>query len=301
MMDSSLFFPESLVRALGWTLVHALWQGTAIAAALGVALPRFRSAQQRYWAAYGALLSLALVAAATFVWAYEPAQLIETIQPQAIWALPTSASDAILPPAADYWASMTDRLEAYHPMIVAIWLMGFLFFLFRLATGLHYIHRLRSRQTRPVPDGWWERLQMALGYFKPLILLPIGWANQLTPAEVEAVLAHELAHIARRDWLFNLLQTLIEAVFYFHPAVWWMSATIRAERENCCDDTAVALTGNRLAYAKTLARLQELSRPAPIPALALGLGGATPTIHNNTSPLWKKQAHWPCSQPFLHC
>ena len=300
MMDSSLYFSENLVRALGWTLVHALWQGTAIAVALRLALPRFRSAQQRYWAAYAALLSLALAAAATFVWVYEPAKVVETIRPQAIWALPTSASDAILPPAA-FWAGMTDRLEAYHPLIVALWLPGFLFFLFRLATGLHYIHRLRSRQTRPVPDGWQEHLQvlaarigysrpvvllesarvcvpMALGYFKPLILLPIGLANQLAPAEVEAVLAHELAHIARRDWLFNLLQTLIEAVFYFHPAVWWMSATIRAERENCCDDTAVALTGNRLAYAKTLARLQELSRPAPTPALALGLSGATPLL-----------------------
>lgn len=113
---------------------------------------------------------------------------------------------------------------------------------------------------------------VAIGWFKPAILLPVGLVNRLSPAEVEAILAHELAHIVRRDWLFNLLQAFIETLFYYHPAVWWMSQVIRNERENCCDDAALAATGNRLAFAKALVQVQELAKPAP--ALALGINGS---------------------------
>lgn len=294
MMHSPFFLSDAVVRALGWTLVHTLWQGAAIALALWFVLPRLGSARRRYWAAYGALMSLALIAVGTFAWVYEPARMSahETI------AVDISGFSAgLLPVSPDLPELIAEKLEGYHPVIVAVWLSGFLFFLLRLAAGLHYVHRLRRRQTRPAPTDWQERLHtlarqigyarpvvllesalvrvpMALGFFKPLILLPLGMANQLSPAEVEAVLAHELAHLARRDWLFNLLQTFVEAVFYFHPAVWWMAATIRAERENCCDDTAVSLTGNRLAYAKTLARLQELARPTPAHIPALSLSGS---------------------------
>lgn len=301
MMDSSLFFPEAFVRALGWTLVHALWQGAAIALLLWVVLPKTRSARRRYWMAYGGLLSLAGFAVATFFRVYEPSKAAEAASVPHIEAFVLELPGLPSAAPANYWATVAETLEAWHPVIVALWLPGFLFFLLRLAGGLHYVHRLRTHRVRPAPDEWQERLRalaaraghtrpvrllesalvqvpMALGHFKPLILLPVGLANHLTPAEVEAVLAHELAHIARRDWLFNLLQTLLEAVFYFHPAVWWMSATIRAERENCCDDTAVALTGNRLTYAKTLALLQEIAAPTPAPVLTLGLGGTVPLL-----------------------
>jgi bla regulator protein blaR1 len=304
MMHCSLFLSDAFIRALGWTLVHALWQGLAIALALWIILPRLRSAQQRYRAAYGALLSLALTAATTYVWVYQPVQAPVIADAQTVWILPAmtlGTSGVALPVSQNFWAAMASKLEVCHPFIVALWIPGFLFFLLRLAGGLHYVQRLRRRQTRPASAVWQENLQklaaevgysrpvvllesaliripMALGFFKPIILFPIGFTNQLTPAEVEAVLAHELAHLARHDWLLNLLQTLIEAVFYFHPAVWWISANIRVERENCCDDTAVALTGNRLAYAKTLARLQDLSRTTtPAPNLALSLNGV-PTL-----------------------
>jgi len=295
MMHNPFFLSDAVVQALGWTLVHALWQGVAIALGLWFARPRLGSARQRYWAAYCALMSLALVAACTFAWVYEPAQ---PYQPgAAVVVLMGEAGPGLVPVPPELPEWVAEKLAGYHPVIVAVWLSGFLFFLLRLVTGLHYVHRLRRRQTQPAPVFWQEHLRdlttrigysrpvvllesalvhapMALGFFKPLILLPIGIANQLSTAEVEAVLAHELAHLARRDWLFNLLQMFVEAVFYFHPAVWWMAATIRAERENCCDDVAVGLTGNRLTYAKTLAHLQTLARPAPAHVPVLGLSGS---------------------------
>ncbi|MEQ1747568.1 MAG: M56 family metallopeptidase, partial [Saprospiraceae bacterium] len=304
-MNSLFFLSDESVQALGWTLVHALWQGTAIALTLWLVLPRLKSARQRYRAAYGALTGLALVAAATFALVYDPAApLAHATPPLNIPA--AGVAVGLISVSPDMLALFSDKLEACHPFIVAVWLPGFIFFLLRLATGLHYVHGLRSRQNHPAEACWQERLHglaarvghsrpvallesalvhvpMAFGFFKPIILLPIGMANQLAPAEVEAVLAHELAHLARRDWLFNLLQTVIEAVFYFHPAVWWMAATIRAERENCCDDVAVTVTGNRLVYAKTLARLQEMARPALVPAPALGLSGSPTLLHHRSS------------------
>ncbi len=298
-MHSPTFLSDALIQALGWTLVHSLWQGAAVALILWLVLPRLSRSGQRYWASYAALLTVLLAAGVTFVWVYSTRNTLVEIAPELIDAVIFSGNAPATSAALQtgFWQNLAQNLEPYHPLIVSIWLLGFVFFLFQLGGGLRYIYRLRRNHNQPLEPVWQEKLQalagriglsrpvtllesalvkapMALGFFKPLILLPIGMANQLSPVEVEAILAHELAHIARRDWLFNLIQAIIEALFYFHPAVWWIAATIRAERENCCDDTAVALTGNRLLYAKTLVRLQDITRPAPVPSLTLGIDGA---------------------------
>lgn len=310
MTDSPFFLSDAIVRALGWTLVHSLWQGAAAALALWIMLPRLHTALQRYRAAYLALLTVLAAAATTFIWMYDPPQAVPihtTEVEAAVWAgVLQQLTDA---PAltVSFWQTFKGWLEAYYPVIVTVWLLGFGFYLIRLAGGLYYVQRLRRLHNYPAENFWQEKLQalaakisysrpvslaesalvqtpMALGFLKPLILLPLGMINRISPAEVEAVLAHELAHIARRDWLFNLIQALIEAMFYFHPAVWWISATIRAERENCCDDAAVALTGNRLIYAKTLVRLQDMAKSAKMPALALGMEGS-PALLRRRRPL----------------
>jgi beta-lactamase regulating signal transducer with metallopeptidase domain len=97
-----------------------------------------------------------------------------------------------------------------------------------------------------------------LGSLRPVILLPASTLTGLTPEQIEMVLAHELAHIRRHDFLVNLLQALVETLMFYHPAVWWMSRRVRIERENCCDDLAVAVCGNPLQYARALTRLEEL-------------------------------------------
>jgi len=112
---------------------------------------------------------------------------------------------------------------------------------------------------------------MTIGALKPIILFPIGAVTYLSVEQMEAILAHELAHIRRNDYFFNILHSLVEIIFYFHPAVWWLSNTIRNERENCCDDIAVSVSGNSLSYAKALVNLQELH--AHSPTLAMGFAG----------------------------
>lgn len=296
------FLPDSVVHALGWTLAHSFWQGTLAALMLWLALPRLRSAQARYRAGYAALMLVFFAAIASFSMVYEPEK-----PDIAIPATPTFSDVADTPAPlflaespteTSRWQMACDWLENHHAALVTVWLLGFGFFLLRLGGGLFYVRQMRTRGVRPVPDAMKTSFEnvlartgirrtvallesalahtpLVIGYLKPVILLPVGLLNQLSAAEVEAVLAHELAHIARRDWVLNLVQSFVEAVFYYHPAIWWMSAIVRAERENCCDDFAVSLTDNRLFYAKTLLRVQEFActnSPAQ-PALALALDG----------------------------
>ena len=109
---------------------------------------------------------------------------------------------------------------------------------------------------------------MVIGHLKPVLLLPIGLVAGLPADEVEALLAHELAHVMRRDYLVNVLQNLVEILYFFHPGVRWISAAVRQEREHCCDDFAVALCGDAQNYARALARLQTAGTAYPEPALA---------------------------------
>ena len=119
------------------------------------------------------------------------------------------------------------------------------------------------------------KVPMVIGYFKPMILMPLGAVNNLSAQEVEAILAHELAHVWRNDYLLNILFSFIEVLFYYHPAVWFISANIRSERENCADDLAIQLCGNSLTYAKALVSLQKLN-PA-VPAFAMPFFGLKKT------------------------
>ena len=97
-----------------------------------------------------------------------------------------------------------------------------------------------------------------IGWLRPVVLMPASALSGMGPQQLEAILAHELAHIRRHDYLVNLLQTLVETLLFYHPAVWWLSGRIRVERENCCDDLAVSLCGDPYTYAKALADLEEL-------------------------------------------
>ncbi|MFN8304489.1 MAG: M56 family metallopeptidase [Saprospiraceae bacterium] len=301
----TLPFPlsEAALHALGWTLLHSLWQGGAIALVLLLLLTRLHSARLRYQAAFAGLLTMLCAAVLTFCWLYEPTRPASETAALADDAGPGASSfleNTLARP--DLWERASSWIDARHPLIVGLWLLGFGFFLLRLVGGLWWIRQLR-RMAEPLSDPAWAarlnglarqlgqskpvalfesaivRVPLTIGWLKPVILLPVGLVNQLSVAEVEALLAHELAHIVRRDWLFNLLQAFIEALFYYHPAVWWLSATARREREISCDDTALSLTGNRLAYAKALVQVQEMARAqGKTPALALAAAGATPLL-----------------------
>ena len=127
----------------------------------------------------------------------------------------------------------------------------------------------RVNQNISIGESKYVKTPMILGFFKPVILFPIGLVNQLDISETEAILAHELAHFTRKDIYINIVQTMIEIVLYYHPAIWWISANIRLERESCCDELAIHYTGNNIHYAKTLVKIQEINQASNQPSLAL--------------------------------
>src|SRR5687768_2508429 len=110
---------------------------------------------------------------------------------------------------------------------------------------------------------------------RPVILLPASALTGLTTSQLELILAHELAHVRRFDYLVNLLQTIVETLLFYHPAVWWVSGRIRLEREHCCDDAAVAACGDVLSYARALTELEGLR--GAMPALAMAATGGSLT------------------------
>jgi beta-lactamase regulating signal transducer with metallopeptidase domain len=118
--------------------------------------------------------------------------------------------------------------------------------------------RLDVRRAVRLLDSAAAEVPSAIGWLRPVVLLPVGALAALTPEQVELLIAHELAHIRRHDYLINLLQSAVETALFYHPAVWWISAQIRIEREHCCDDLAVEACGDAVRYAKALATLEEL-------------------------------------------
>ncbi len=287
------YMSEALIYALGWTVVHSLWQAVGVALLLSALLhlSKNKSAHIRYWAAYGALFLVFGLAAVTFTNLYA-----------STWSSPSTEItrltmlDAPHAPVANettllhYW---WQYFEFHLPAFVLLWLLGAVFFMLRLLGGLAYIERLKTAHALPLNGHWedlladlaqrmsiphsialfesaWVQTPMVIGHLKPLIFLPIGVVNQLSVEQVETVLAHELAHIGRHDYLLNVLQSLVEALLYFNPAVWWMSAVIRAEREHCCDDLALQVCNNPLAYAKALVVIQEMGLNAPKLAMTFG-------------------------------
>lgn len=298
-MTLAQILSEEVIQALGWTVIHSLWQAALLAAltGLGMLLMHRRPARERYLLSLAALAGVLVWAAFTFLSYYEPALPATEISGLAI---PADAVGLIEVESHSFWNSavfqqFSDYFAQHTPLIAMAWLMGMTFFALRMLGSLLYAKQLKRRHTQPLSEQWTLRMQdftnrmgirravrllesavvktpMTIGYLKPVILLPIGMVNNLSPQQVEAVLAHELAHIYRRDYLINIFQAIIETLFYFNPAVWWLSAAVRAEREDCCDDIAVPYCNNSLDYAKALLSVQEWSQSAPSFALAFANG-----------------------------
>ncbi len=269
---------ESLVRtpmcdALGWALYHSLWQGTVLALLLAAMLEFTKSSRTRYTAACLALITALAEFVATFVRQLPPSQ--------------ASAGDAIpaMPLApVNIHGLARDSASTFPrdvlPWLAPLWIAGVLLFQLRTVFGYMAAQRLRKHGVCSAPAHWQQRLgQLALrlcvqqsvalletcfantpaviGYLRPVILVPAGMLTSMPSNQVEAILLHELAHIRRGDYMVNLLQTIAEGLFYYHPAIWWISKVIRAEREHCCDDIAAAGTGGAHEYAAALAALEQ--------------------------------------------
>ncbi|MFD2514134.1 M56 family metallopeptidase [Pontibacter locisalis] len=315
-------FSEKIVQAIGWTLLHSLWQGALLALLLGfiMLLLHRHTARIRYIIAGSTLLVQVLLSAITFDH-YILRASEEPFSGSGAIAISSTAPFEETTLAADtyFWTAPLFSAKLYFeqhlPLLVTLWLMGLVLMTLRFLGGLAYMQRLRHYKTTPLSEKWQQRLSllrqelgmskavrlvesgmvkvpMAIGYAKPVILMPLGAVAGLSQAQVEAILAHELAHILRRDYLFNLLQSVIDILFFYHPAMWWISGQVRAERENCCDDMAVSVCGNNLIYARALAELEAMRMPAG-PALSVAFSGSRGSLISRIKRLAGQQSFRP--------
>lgn len=288
---------DPMLERVGWALLHSAWQGAAIAGALAASLRLTRSSQVRYLLACVALILSLLAPAATVwittEWDTQPAQVRhstaaaprspvnfdrpgDATMPQ---SLPTGIANESIAPAARPLETLSLTRTAL-PYASILWALGVIILCVRHAGGLFAVRSLR-RSATPITDepthAIMTRLQKRLairqrvslsecartsipcviGFCRPMILLPVGMIANLSPQYLESILAHELAHIRRHDYLINLAQIAIETLLFYHPAVWWISRQIRAEREHCCDDLAVEMVGDATTYSEALTTAEE--------------------------------------------
>ena len=314
MIEFENVLSHPLTRALGWGLLHFIWQGVIVTGLLVGTLFVLggHTANLRYRVALGALLLMPVLLAATtwHIWAssrevavYSP--MVPSRELPSAREITESPSTAPLKQSAITKSSRSfaqrrlwsaNQLEPFLPWFVFFWLVGVLVLFLRLVFGWTYTQRLKRQGITSVSAHWQERLThlcermrircpvcllesslfqvpTVIGWLRPAILFSTNSLIRLTPCQLEAILSHELAHIRRYDNLFNLLQTAVGTLLFYHPAVWWISNRIRIEREHCCDDLAVKVFGDTLTYARALTKLEQL-RNSPS-QLVIGAKGSS--------------------------
>ena len=290
-----------IAHAAGWTLLHFLWQGALVALILAYVLTLLsrRSAQPRYLAACAALVLMAILPLITF------ARIVAAERSAAntfLISIPQSISvtgHGIATPTEPLLYRIAAAFDRSMPAVLAVWLAGVVLLFLRLGIGLIIARRMMSAATQPPPrdllhvfDRLARRIEVTrpirllqsalvqvptvIGWLRPVVLIPLGCLSGLSPKQVEAILVHELSHIRRHDYLVSVLQSIVEALLFYHPAVWWVSRHIRREREHCCDDLAVQYAEDALTYARALSLLEE--HRSALPAIALGANGGILTM-----------------------
>ena len=272
--------------ALTGTLLHSLWEGAVVALALSIVLIFVRSSRLRYAASCIAMLALVVGLVVTFI------QLVP-VQPVSVrysGLVRTSSAGSVV--RANRIAIPKGATSGIDPTIwiALLWMGGvFVFYLRAIAAWISAV-KIRKTGVCAATELWRERIgnlrerlqvsrpvallesslaevPVVIGYLRPVILMPVGLMAGLPTAQVEAILLHELAHIRRHDYLVNLMQVLVEGLLFYHPAVWWISSVIRVERENCCDEVVVSITGAPHDFAQALTALEQ-RRVLPREALA---------------------------------
>lgn len=257
--------PELLVPALGWVLLHFVWQGLAIGGTSALVLLGLRRADARWRYAVCGLALLACLG-------------LPLVHLAWLLADESMAGDAAALP--DWLATLSARL----PALVSAWSLGVGLMGLRLGLGLAWVARQRRRAVAAPPD-WQVRLDalawrlglrrrvllrllpglagpITVGSWRPWVLLPPALLSRLPVELLEALLAHELAHVRRWDYLANLLQSLVEALLFFHPVVWWLSGRLRHEREQVADAIAARALDDPRRLARALHALAEMETEA---------------------------------------
>jgi beta-lactamase regulating signal transducer with metallopeptidase domain len=272
-----------------------MWQGPFVALVMYLWLRRHKGkpAYYRYNIGVAAMLLLFVLSLFTFSFyllkntgggSHEEQAILILAAPEAAISSPVEAL------TESTWISL---LQEHAHRISFTWIIGVLVFSMRIILGGFYLSNLKRKLSFQVPPAFTEvmgkvaarlkidrkvrialtssvKIPMMIGHLKPIVILPVAAVNQLSIEEVESIITHELAHILRNDYIQNLIFIAVESFFFYHPVIWWMSSVIREERENCCDDLTIQLTSDRITYARSLVKLEEIHQ-SRAPHLALTL------------------------------
>jgi beta-lactamase regulating signal transducer with metallopeptidase domain len=275
-----------LVQPLGWTLLHFVWQGALIALAAAVLMALNTRPAVRYAIGVSGLAAMLAAPVVTFA--------IVSRAPALAFFPPTRVAQGVITPPPHFLAT------PYLSWLVAAWLCGVMLLAARALGGVLLVNRqfrhpfdapgeplrkmcldlqqylgvARKVQYRLCP---WLETPAVMGWLRPVLFLPAAALTRLSPDQFKAVVAHELAHIRRHDAWANLFQVVIETLLFYHPAVWWLSRRVRAERELCCDAVALSVCDSPRDYARALTIMEEW-RAAPVFSLAANGGVLTERV-----------------------
>ena len=279
------------VDAIGWTLLHFLWQGALLGALYAALRPLCRDVESRYRLGMALLVVMLICPIATLAY-LSPGPAVTAALAVAATALP----DVSVVPDGAAAALSTARLETVLPWLVAAWFLGASFIAVRAFAHWRRLSWLVRNASIPLADcsdmlaklcrrfGISRRVRllgsmavdtpMLIGWLRPVILLPISMLSGFTPSQIELIIAHELGHVRRWDYLANLMQVVIETVLFYHPVVHWISRDVRDARESCCDDLVLTVAdGSPVVYASALAELEQLRHDGSLAAPALAASG----------------------------
>jgi beta-lactamase regulating signal transducer with metallopeptidase domain len=284
---------DRLINALGWTIIHSIWQISIITLGYFLLTSLFYKdrSQSRYNLGIVSLIVLLGATGITF-WriysSYIPDSIVSRI------AQLNKGADVAAASSSSLISVIQDFLSQQMPLIVGLWFLGVLILVIQFVRDYFHNIMISKHPGQDTADRWEKRLYdlcrrmkleklirmkesshihtpMTIGHLKPIIFFPLGLLSSIPADQVEAILAHELAHILRRDYLINILQNFVDIFFFYHPGIRWISTRIRAERENCCDDVAVGVVGDSIKFANALASIQAWSINQP--ALAMSACG----------------------------
>jgi len=280
-------FSNQAASVLCWTLIHSLWQGLLFVITTGIIMMLTKKSRPalRYKILSIQLLLFVMVPVVTFIWEWNnvPANNGQSIVNTNTALLATSGPALSSQHVMKYQLleTISGFLSRYASLIVLVWFIILLAKSVKIISSLAYTQHLRKHKIHN-PSAYWKdkiallcrqlqitktvqlleseiiKVPAVFGHLRPVIFFPLGILANLPPQQIEAVLLHELAHIRRNDYLFNLVQNIIETIFFFNPALLWMSSVIREERENCCDDIAIAQTNDKRQFIESLIRFREL-------------------------------------------
>jgi beta-lactamase regulating signal transducer with metallopeptidase domain len=305
-MDFNIFSLE-ISKAIGWAVVHSVWQIILISIVVKSVLLMFKKSSPiiKYRIVFTALLTTFVAFVSTFAWYYTRTLVPEEAVNYKFIVFENTSEI--------YQSSFIDTLSSFIDsnthIIVLIWTVGILLYLLKIIFGFVYVEHIKKYNTIQIQDSFIEKFNrlrdkigvnklvrflesgsvnvpMVVGHFKPVLLIPAGMLSGLSYSHIEAIVAHELAHVYRNDFIVNLFVAIIESLFFFHPLMWWMTTILEDEREKCCDDIAISVTGDKLLYAKALASVVEYSNVKPY--LALSFSGNKEKLYLRISRLLKE-------------